>query len=189
MPRRFGSAMISNTDSTLLVYCPGHILVKVYKGGQPLPRAISTTTVSWFDAERYGSHRSGVGGNRAGFHIDRDLGEHGRTSPGSYSGSVRFTAPGFFGASVSVSLTLLANLVRSGGAEPLLMPAPTGTITVGPRPRSIAVGGLNSDGHLDLAVANLDANTVSFEDAPQGIDSIASAHCASASLLVARREP
>src|SRR5712692_4707983 len=30
--RRFGSAMISNTDSTLLVYSTEHIRVKVYKG-------------------------------------------------------------------------------------------------------------------------------------------------------------
>jgi len=30
MARRFGSAMISNTDSTLLIYSKGHIRVKVY---------------------------------------------------------------------------------------------------------------------------------------------------------------
>jgi hypothetical protein len=30
MARRFGSAMISNTDSTLLVYFAGHIRVKAY---------------------------------------------------------------------------------------------------------------------------------------------------------------
>src|SRR5437660_10932044 len=30
--RRFGSAMISNTDSTLLVYSAEHIRVKVYNG-------------------------------------------------------------------------------------------------------------------------------------------------------------
>jgi hypothetical protein len=36
MARRFGSAMISNTDSTLLVYSAEHMLVKVYKGtGRP----------------------------------------------------------------------------------------------------------------------------------------------------------
>ena len=32
MARRFGSAMISNTDSTLFVYSTEHMLVKVYKG-------------------------------------------------------------------------------------------------------------------------------------------------------------
>src|SRR5438477_8887239 len=31
--RRFGSAMISNTDSILLVYSTEHIRVKVYSGG------------------------------------------------------------------------------------------------------------------------------------------------------------
>ncbi len=30
MARRFGSAMISNTDSTLLIYPTEHILVKAY---------------------------------------------------------------------------------------------------------------------------------------------------------------
>src|SRR6267154_71324 len=39
--RRFGSAMISKTDSILLVYCTAHIRVKVYKGREPgrVPRA------------------------------------------------------------------------------------------------------------------------------------------------------
>ena len=32
MARRFGSAMISKTDSTLLIYSTEHMLVKVYKG-------------------------------------------------------------------------------------------------------------------------------------------------------------
>src|SRR6266851_10004780 len=36
--RRFGSAMISNTDSILLVYATEHIRVKVYKGRGPRRR-------------------------------------------------------------------------------------------------------------------------------------------------------
>jgi hypothetical protein len=32
MARRFGSAMISKTDSTLLIYASEHMLVKVYSG-------------------------------------------------------------------------------------------------------------------------------------------------------------
>jgi hypothetical protein len=35
MARRFGSAMISNTDSTLLIYFTEHMLVKVYKSRGP----------------------------------------------------------------------------------------------------------------------------------------------------------
>ena len=35
MARRFGSAMISNTDSTLLIYPMGHMLVKAYKWRRP----------------------------------------------------------------------------------------------------------------------------------------------------------
>src|SRR6267378_2388378 len=39
--RRFGSAMISNTDSMLCVYSTEHIRVKVYTGrGHPLARSI-----------------------------------------------------------------------------------------------------------------------------------------------------
>ena len=35
MARRFGSAMISNTDPTLFIYSTGHMLVKVYiRGGR-----------------------------------------------------------------------------------------------------------------------------------------------------------
>src|SRR5258708_2854463 len=36
--RRFGSAMISNTDSTLLIYSTEHMPVKVYKGSGPRQR-------------------------------------------------------------------------------------------------------------------------------------------------------
>src|SRR5579863_5364260 len=36
--RRFGSAMISKTDSTLFIYSTEHILVKVYTGRAPLAR-------------------------------------------------------------------------------------------------------------------------------------------------------
>src|SRR5712664_711110 len=36
--RRFGSAMISNTDSMLLIYSTEHIRVKVYKGREPRQR-------------------------------------------------------------------------------------------------------------------------------------------------------
>src|SRR5260370_11473299 len=36
--RRFGSAMISKTDSILLVYSTEHIRIKVYKGGGPRQR-------------------------------------------------------------------------------------------------------------------------------------------------------
>ena len=36
--RRFGSAMISNTDSTLFVYSAGHIRVKIYTGGQAMEK-------------------------------------------------------------------------------------------------------------------------------------------------------
>ena len=37
MARRFGSAMISNTESTLLIYSLEHIPVKAYKEPEPVP--------------------------------------------------------------------------------------------------------------------------------------------------------
>ena len=38
MARRFGSAMISNTDSTLLIYSTEHMRVKAYTGRGPRQR-------------------------------------------------------------------------------------------------------------------------------------------------------
>jgi hypothetical protein len=40
MARRFGSAMISNTDSTSLIYSTEHMRVKAYKGPGGRPQIV-----------------------------------------------------------------------------------------------------------------------------------------------------
>jgi len=49
-----------------------------------------------------------------------------------------------------------------GNGDGSFAPAPGSPITVGSGPDAIAVGDLNSDGHLDLAIANTGENTVTI---------------------------
>jgi hypothetical protein len=51
MARRFGSAMISNTDSTCLVYCTEHIRVKVYTDDRGQQRFQPSSWSASSDAE------------------------------------------------------------------------------------------------------------------------------------------
>lgn len=47
MARRFGSAMISNTDPTLFVYSMEHIRVKAYKKTRMISRRAGMYSTNW----------------------------------------------------------------------------------------------------------------------------------------------
>ncbi len=47
MARRFGSAMISNTDSTLFIYFNEHIRVKAYRRHSVQPTALLRKRSAW----------------------------------------------------------------------------------------------------------------------------------------------
>src|SRR6266852_5919281 len=64
--RRFGSAMISNTDSILLVYSAEHIRVKVYKGRGPSQRFQSACGDAPSDAFLAGAIQSAARSGRRG---------------------------------------------------------------------------------------------------------------------------
>src|ERR1039458_9200554 len=66
---------------------------------------------------------------------------------GTYSGTVRFTAPGFFDAATAVTFSLAS---PSGG----FTAASGSPFAAGVDPGSVAVGDFNGDGKQDLAVAN-----------------------------------
>ena len=114
--------------------------------------------------------RSGLDQNLAGRDGRHDCSRFVRFTGGTLYRHGSFTAPGFFGASVAVSLTVQP----SAGAGPLL--APASTVTTGAGPRSIAVGDLNGDGRIDLAVATFDVNnltTLLFGDGKAGFKRVA----------------
>src|SRR6266852_1467804 len=64
--RRFGSAMIANTDSILLVYSTEHIRVKVYKGRGPRQRFQSSCGDAPSDAFLAGAVQSAARSGRRG---------------------------------------------------------------------------------------------------------------------------
>ena len=72
---------------------------------------------------------------------------------GTYSGTVRFTAPGFFDAATAVTFSLAS---PSGG----FTAASGSPFAAGVDPGSVAVGDFNGDGKQDLAVANWGDSTV-----------------------------
>src|SRR5258707_2381969 len=71
--RRFGSAMISNTDSMLFVYAKEHIRVKVYLGRGPQSGvSVSEQCSSFYGLERYEPIIPKWFGNNGGDHETRN---------------------------------------------------------------------------------------------------------------------
>jgi len=66
MARRFGSAMISKTDSTLLIYSARHMRVKVYTSGEQekiSARVRGCTAHAFSDGVQFEALRSPVASN------------------------------------------------------------------------------------------------------------------------------
>ena len=66
---------------------------------------------------------------------------------GTYSGTVRFTAPNFFDAATAVTFNIAnpSGTLRAASGSPVAMPG---------APDAVAVGDFNGDGKPDLAIAN-----------------------------------